>query len=196
MFRLLRLMRWLTLVAMIAAPLAARQDRLAWFRHDKFGMFVHWGPYSVLAGDWKGRRIPVGDNAEWIMPRFNIPVRDCREMARGFNPARFLWGTVENLARLSMRRLRAFAHRNSEPLCGPEVFIPVGGPQGHGDRRFRLPVGGVWPRLGCSAGRPVSPACRRRLVVDVCARAAGRPHACPTSPEPSGPATCHNRDAL
>ena len=36
-------------------------ERIQWFEHDKFGMFIHWGPYSYLAGEWKGRRIPVGD---------------------------------------------------------------------------------------------------------------------------------------
>ena len=64
-------------------------ERMAWFRHDKFGMFIHWGPYSLLAGEWKGQRIPVGTEAEWIMERFNIPVREYREMARRMNPVNF-----------------------------------------------------------------------------------------------------------
>ena len=65
------------------------QDRMGWFRHDKFGMFIHWGPYSLLAGEWKGQRVPVGTEAEWIMERFNIPVKEYREMARGMNPVNF-----------------------------------------------------------------------------------------------------------
>ncbi len=64
-------------------------ERMAWFRHDKFGMFIHWGPYSLLAGEWKGQRVPVGTEAEWIMERFNIPVREYREMARRMNPVNF-----------------------------------------------------------------------------------------------------------
>lgn len=68
---------------------AADDDRMAWFRHDKFGMFVHWGPYSLLAGEWQGNRIHPGDEAEWIMQRFNIPVADYREMAHGLNPVGF-----------------------------------------------------------------------------------------------------------
>ena len=64
-------------------------ERMDWFRHDKFGMFIHWGPYSLLAGEWKGRRVPVGSEAEWIMQRFNIPVKEYREMARGMNPVHF-----------------------------------------------------------------------------------------------------------
>lgn len=64
-------------------------DRMAWFRNDKLGMFIHFGPYSALAGEWKGNKTPVGDEAEWIMQRFNIPVAEYREMAHRFNPAHF-----------------------------------------------------------------------------------------------------------
>ncbi|MBV9937202.1 MAG: alpha-L-fucosidase, partial [Acidobacteriaceae bacterium] len=64
-------------------------ERIGWFQHDKFGMFIHWGPYSYLAGEWKGQRIPVGTEAEWIMQRFNIPVSEYREMAHHLNPVHF-----------------------------------------------------------------------------------------------------------
>jgi alpha-L-fucosidase len=52
-------------------------------------MFIHWGPYSLLGGAWKDRHIPVGSEAEWIMQRFNIPVKDYREIAHHFDPVRF-----------------------------------------------------------------------------------------------------------
>lgn len=82
----------------LAAPLLA-QDKMAWFKEAKFGMFVHWGPYSVLAGEWKGQHIQPGDEAEWIMQRFNIPVKDYREMARGFNPVKFDAARIAKLAK-------------------------------------------------------------------------------------------------
>jgi alpha-L-fucosidase len=63
--------------------------RMQWFRHDKFGMFIHFGPYSQLAGEWKGNQIPVGTEAEWIMQRFNIPVKEYRERAHTLNPVNF-----------------------------------------------------------------------------------------------------------
>jgi alpha-L-fucosidase len=69
-------------------PITADQ-RLQWFQHDKFGLFIHFGPYSVLAGEWQGQRVPVGTEAEWIMQRFNIPVKDYREVARQLNPVKF-----------------------------------------------------------------------------------------------------------
>jgi len=61
----------------------------AWFRHGKFGMFIHWGPYSLLGGEWEGRRIEQGDIAEWIMQRFQIPVEGYRKIAAAFNPTGF-----------------------------------------------------------------------------------------------------------
>lgn len=60
-----------------------------WFEDGKFGMFIHWGPYSVLAGEWNGKRIEQGDIAEWIMQRFQIPVEDYRKVASTFNPTKF-----------------------------------------------------------------------------------------------------------
>ncbi|MDD4872373.1 MAG: alpha-L-fucosidase [Kiritimatiellae bacterium] len=64
-------------------------DRMQWFREAKFGMFIHWGPYSNLAGEWKGHQVPDGKVAEWIMQIFKIPVTEYRELAHQFNPVKF-----------------------------------------------------------------------------------------------------------
>ncbi|MFA5814212.1 MAG: alpha-L-fucosidase [Bacteroidales bacterium] len=60
-----------------------------WFSSGKFGMFIHWGPYSVLGGEWHGKRIEQGDIAEWIMQKFQIPVEEYRKVAATFNPVHF-----------------------------------------------------------------------------------------------------------
>jgi alpha-L-fucosidase len=60
-----------------------------WFSNGKFGMFIHWGPYSVLGGEWNGKRIKQGDIAEWIMQQFQIPVEEYRKVAATFNPVKF-----------------------------------------------------------------------------------------------------------
>ena len=76
-------------------PVQERKDQLEekdipeWFRDGKFGMFIHWGPYSVLGGEWKDQKIQQGDIAEWIMKRFEIPVEEYREIASTFNPVGF-----------------------------------------------------------------------------------------------------------
>ncbi len=50
-----------------------RTQRLTWFKEAKFGMFIYWGPYSMMAGEWKGRQLPPGTNCEWIMHSLQIP---------------------------------------------------------------------------------------------------------------------------
>jgi len=41
--------------------------RMNWWRDAQFGMFIHWGPYSVAGGEYKGETIAGWVGAEWIM---------------------------------------------------------------------------------------------------------------------------------
>ena len=76
-------------ISTISGNIPAQDDRLEWFKDAKFGMFIHWGPYAQLAGEWNGRKVPAGDNAEWIMKDLQIPVNEYRELAHKFNPVKF-----------------------------------------------------------------------------------------------------------
>ncbi len=62
--------------------------RMEWWREARFGMFIHWGLYSSLSGEWKGRRSRFFP-AEWIMREMMIPKREYRKLAGGFNPVKF-----------------------------------------------------------------------------------------------------------
>ena len=65
----------------------ATDDRMQWWRDARFGMFIHWGVYSVPAGTYKGQRINrIG---EWIMNRGKIPVAEYQLFASQFNPVKF-----------------------------------------------------------------------------------------------------------
>ena len=66
---------------------AQRDARMAWWRAARFGMFIHWGLYSIPAGSWKGE--PVPGIGEWIMNRGTIPVADYDALASRFNPTAF-----------------------------------------------------------------------------------------------------------
>lgn len=50
---------------------------LSKFQDMRFGMFIHWGLYSILA------------RGEWIMHWERIPVQDYEPLAQQFNPLRF-----------------------------------------------------------------------------------------------------------
>lgn len=58
-----------------------------WFKQAKFGMMVHWGLYSLLAGEWKNQRMPyIG---EWIQAYYKIPKKEYAKLTAAFNPIYF-----------------------------------------------------------------------------------------------------------
>jgi alpha-L-fucosidase len=58
-------------------PTAANLEARRWFQDAKFGLFVHWGVYSVL-----------GDG-EWVMNNRRIPIGDYEKLPAQFNPTEF-----------------------------------------------------------------------------------------------------------
>ena len=59
-----------------------------WFKEAKFGMFIHWGLYSVLGGQWKhGPYYPY--YGEWIQNRLQIPIKEYEPLTAAFNPIFF-----------------------------------------------------------------------------------------------------------
>jgi alpha-L-fucosidase len=63
------------------------EQRMQWWTEARFGMFIHWGIYSVPAGFYKGE--PQKNSAEWIMNRGQIPVAEYAKYAELFNPTLF-----------------------------------------------------------------------------------------------------------
>ena len=66
----------------------SHDEKMAWWREAKFGMFIHWGPYCLYGGVYNGFNQRRG-GAEWIMNRCKIPVREYRAKASTFNPTKF-----------------------------------------------------------------------------------------------------------
>lgn len=58
-----------------------------WFKEARYGMMIHWGLYSLPAGEWKGRRME--DIGEWAMQYFRIPRAEYHALASAFNPILF-----------------------------------------------------------------------------------------------------------
>lgn len=64
-----------------------RDWRMQWWRDARFGMFIHWGVYSVAAGEWNGQRVRTA--GEWIMNEADIRVADYEPLAKRFNPVKY-----------------------------------------------------------------------------------------------------------
>ncbi|MGI6653220.1 MAG: alpha-L-fucosidase [Christensenellales bacterium] len=67
-------MELLNQVDYVAQVNASRDERMAWWREARFGMFVHYGLYSVM-----GRH-------EWAMVQENIPIAEYEKLADKFQP--------------------------------------------------------------------------------------------------------------
>src|SRR5262245_40803517 len=58
-------------------PAPANLEARRWFQDAKFGLFIHWGVYSVLG------------EGEWVMNNQKIPIADYEKLPRQFNPTAF-----------------------------------------------------------------------------------------------------------
>ena len=59
-----------------------------WFKKEaKFGLMIHWGLYSLLAGEYRGQRMDM--IAEWAQSYFRIPGAEYEQLAKAFNPVYF-----------------------------------------------------------------------------------------------------------
>ena len=70
--------------------LEAYQSRIAWFAEAQYGMFIHFGLYSILGGEWKGEK--VGWHSEWIPATKSIPRETHKGQtfsSRGWHSPRF-----------------------------------------------------------------------------------------------------------
>lgn len=64
-----------------------REPQHEWFANAGYGMMAHWGLYSLLAGEYRGRR--VKGYAEWIQSYMPIPNAEYEKLAKAFNPVYF-----------------------------------------------------------------------------------------------------------
>lgn len=64
-----------------------RDTKQKWFKEAKYGLFIHWGLYSILAGEYDGRK--TENIAEWIMNDLDIPPSEYEKLAKDFNPVNF-----------------------------------------------------------------------------------------------------------
>ena len=76
----------LTLTLPVLAQSNPEQDqRMNWWREARFGLFIHWGLYSIPAGKWGNET----GHAEWIRETAHIPVKEYEQFQPQFNPTKF-----------------------------------------------------------------------------------------------------------
>lgn len=73
-------------------------EAVAAWQSRKFGMFIHWGLYSIPAGVWKGERV-TDIYSEQIMLRAPIPLAEYTPLAQQFNPTAWDPKAIARLAK-------------------------------------------------------------------------------------------------
>lgn len=84
---------------------ADRARRMKWWHEARFGMFIHWGLYSVL-----GRH-------EWVMENEGIPVSEYEKLAKQFRPnpnAARAWAA---LAKAAGQKYMVMTTKHHEGFC-------------------------------------------------------------------------------
>ncbi len=84
---------------------ADRLNRMRWWREAGFGMFIHWGLYSVL-----GRH-------EWVMENEGAPVAEYALLAKQFNPKPNAAREWAKLARRAGQKYMVMTTKHHEGFC-------------------------------------------------------------------------------
>jgi len=84
---------------------ADREQRMKWWHEARFGMFIHWGLYSVL-----GRH-------EWAMENEGIPVAEYEQLARRFQPKPNAARDWAKLARQAGQKYMVMTTKHHEGFC-------------------------------------------------------------------------------
>jgi len=82
-----------------------RDERMKWWHEAKFGMFIHWGLYSVI-----GRH-------EWAMELEGIPVVEYEQLAKKFNPKPNAARDWAKLAKRAGMKYMVMTTKHHEGFC-------------------------------------------------------------------------------
>lgn len=95
--------------------LEAYQSRIAWFAEAQYGMFIHFGLYSILGGEWKGEK--VGWYSEWIPATKSIPREEYAPLIEKFNPVDFDAEFLARTAKEAGMKYLVITSKHHEGFC-------------------------------------------------------------------------------
>ena len=96
-----------------------KQDaKMRWWREARFGLFVHWGLYSGLAGDWKGEKVGDHGGMEWEQFRVKADTWEyAHEAIPHFKPSQDFAKQWAQLAKEAGCRYLVFTSKHHDGFC-------------------------------------------------------------------------------
>ncbi|VAX19115.1 alpha-L-fucosidase [hydrothermal vent metagenome] len=83
----------------------APDERIAWWQQARFGMFIHWGLYSIPA------------RGEWMFYQEHIPIKEYAKLADEFNPKDFHPEEWVALAKAAGMKYIVITTRHHDGFC-------------------------------------------------------------------------------
>jgi alpha-L-fucosidase len=93
----------------------AYQERMAWFKEARYGMFIHFGLYSQLGGVWKGDT--VRKYSEWIQSYKDISKEEYAPLIKTFNPQDFDADLIVRTAKDAGMKYLVITSKHHEGFC-------------------------------------------------------------------------------
>ena len=101
-----------------AAKPLDREARMSWWREARFGMFVHWGLYSGLAGTWQGKKVGDRGGMEWIQQRVKADTWEyAHEAVPHFRPTEDFAEQWAKLAKDAGCKYVVFTSKHHDGFC-------------------------------------------------------------------------------
>ncbi len=91
-----------------------KEDRLAWWREARFGMFIHWGPVSIKGTEISWSR---GGERRGIEGKGDIPVEVYDSLYLKFNPLRFRAEKWVSIARSAGMKYMVLTAKHCDGFC-------------------------------------------------------------------------------
>ncbi len=92
-----------------------RAEALEEWKSMKFGLFIHWGIYSIPAGVWEGKQIDK--LGEQIQRHAEIPHDEYVELASQFNPVNFDASKVAKMAKDAGMKYIVLTAKHHDGFC-------------------------------------------------------------------------------
>lgn len=89
----------------VLAQQASREQRMLWWHEAKFGMFIHWGLYSIIG------------HQEWVLESEGIPIPQYEILAKHFKPKQNAAREWAKLAHRAGQKYMVMTTKHHEGFC-------------------------------------------------------------------------------